>query len=390
MQSQESYFNCRLPDGRNVDLMTCEGANAFVGANGEHVQFEGFSSNIEAAEKIQQKIETETVLTSEDKEQLQMIYVMIDEVSNNASEYVFKNIKKSEFERWYDHVNGVLTKLTKDNTMWRETGKLEEYDMCIISACISMSKHLKAVEVAFEKDFFNILAKFIAGREAPLLPCADVAEIINFIIGNTRVTYQKYLFKMNYNSSIVWEKLESNGILLQFIRCSTIPQTHENHGLYFSYENLIECLPQIKEKFQPGQPCGDIVTEILSGANGNEKNNEKILNYIRNMAKIMEGTIDAVDAVVDTVDTVDSVDTVEAVDTKIDTPQPKTTEVKKKNSDVYVPLRVCRVCSRTHMLGEPQTPLMACGQCRKTFYCSRQCQKKDWKTHKLDCVMVMD
>jgi hypothetical protein len=80
-----------------------------------------------------------------------------------------------------------------------------------------MSKYLKAVEIAFKKDFFNILAKFIAGREAPLLSCADVAEIINFIIGNIKVTYQKYLLRTNNTSIIVWEKLESSGILLQLI-----------------------------------------------------------------------------------------------------------------------------------------------------------------------------
>ncbi|KAF7194577.1 hypothetical protein HII31_04083 [Pseudocercospora fuligena] len=30
-------------------------------------------------------------------------------------------------------------------------------------------------------------------------------------------------------------------------------------------------------------------------------------------------------------------------------------------------------------------PLMACSKCKRIFYCSKQCQKKDWKSHKVFC-----
>ncbi len=29
--------------------------------------------------------------------------------------------------------------------------------------------------------------------------------------------------------------------------------------------------------------------------------------------------------------------------------------------------------------------MMVCGQCRQTYYCSRECQKKNWKVHKKSC-----
>ena len=39
--------------------------------------------------------------------------------------------------------------------------------------------------------------------------------------------------------------------------------------------------------------------------------------------------------------------------------------------------------SKEHQVGL----LKACGRCRKVSYCSKTCQKKDWKLHKLDCLI---
>jgi hypothetical protein len=45
-------------------------------------------------------------------------------------------------------------------------------------------------------------------------------------------------------------------------------------------------------------------------------------------------------------------------------------------------------CSTCH---EPQSalvnPLMRCGQCRIAHYCSKECQKSDWKSHKRICAL---
>lgn len=35
-------------------------------------------------------------------------------------------------------------------------------------------------------------------------------------------------------------------------------------------------------------------------------------------------------------------------------------------------------------------PLKRCAQCKSTFYCSRQCQKDDWKAHKTHCNQAND
>lgn len=41
----------------------------------------------------------------------------------------------------------------------------------------------------------------------------------------------------------------------------------------------------------------------------------------------------------------------------------------------------CQTCKK----GPPEVPLKQCAKCNVTTYCSRDCQKADWKTHKKIC-----
>lgn len=379
MNGKESYFNCRLPDGQTVNLMTCKGSNAFINAGpGTFI-----SSNLEAVNGIRQKKGLGD-LSHQDKEHMRMVYTMIDEVANNASDEVFATIPRSELDKWYAHCKKVLTQYTVGTkcNLWKKTGEMEEQDASILHACISMSKHLNAVKVAFESDFFKILANLIAAvnatdnpsdSDAPLLPCADIAESINFIVDNTRVTCQNDAIIQSQNKSssnstsnnadrdAVWKKFESNGLLLQFIRCSTIPQTHKSHGLHICYDDLIECLnhrsQQLKDKFERGKLCGELVYAMMWDVDGNKKRDEKVLTHIRNIAKILD------------------------------------IAQLMKDEKTGTILYTCRYCNSREGATNSETDqssLMACGQCLKAYYCSRDCQRKDWKTHKLYCVPSPD
>ncbi len=44
---------------------------------------------------------------------------------------------------------------------------------------------------------------------------------------------------------------------------------------------------------------------------------------------------------------------------------------------------LCRACSKEPAEGEK---LMACSRCKSAHYCSKECQKADWKTHKQICI----
>ncbi|KAI6132443.1 hypothetical protein EDD16DRAFT_406948 [Pisolithus croceorrhizus] len=49
-------------------------------------------------------------------------------------------------------------------------------------------------------------------------------------------------------------------------------------------------------------------------------------------------------------------------------------------SPVRPALTTCAAC------GKGDVPLSKCGRCKTNKYCSRDCQVKDWRTHKKNCV----
>lgn len=52
--------------------------------------------------------------------------------------------------------------------------------------------------------------------------------------------------------------------------------------------------------------------------------------------------------------------------------------------------RVCRHCSCSSSDVEFQKALLVCSRCKCAYYCSRDCQKSDWKAHKKTCVETSD
>lgn len=54
---------------------------------------------------------------------------------------------------------------------------------------------------------------------------------------------------------------------------------------------------------------------------------------------------------------------------------------KRKENELEV--ETCHACRKTASLHGPS--LMECGSCHKTHYCSKACQKADWKRHKILC-----
>lgn len=48
--------------------------------------------------------------------------------------------------------------------------------------------------------------------------------------------------------------------------------------------------------------------------------------------------------------------------------------------------RMCRKCKKDVL----STVIRRCGRCHMAYYCSRECQKEDWKAHRGDCDLLKD
>ena len=46
----------------------------------------------------------------------------------------------------------------------------------------------------------------------------------------------------------------------------------------------------------------------------------------------------------------------------------------------------CYICKKLGSGPNEDKPLKSCSQCHNIFYCSQECQKQDWKRHKVECI----
>jgi hypothetical protein len=56
--------------------------------------------------------------------------------------------------------------------------------------------------------------------------------------------------------------------------------------------------------------------------------------------------------------------------------------LKNENNKSENTIKKCGNCNKE---GSELAPLKLCSICKKTFYCSKECQSSSWKNHKLFC-----
>lgn len=346
MRENENSIKVHMPNGRTVDICTTPGADAFLKAKTSKDDADYLKSNIENAKKIRSKRK----LGGKDKEQLKMIYIMIDSLADYSTPEVFRSyVPLKDVEFWVDHVMTVLKSIAQDKR-WTATGKLEEHDAFVLNSCVSMFTNAVPVAIAHEKDLFKVLSEVVAARKGKTnsLPCADISETVELIVSNAILT-SLYQFDNKWTGEKIFKKLESSGVLLEFIRVTTVAQPNDSfappRSVLKSYDELLKCTNFLKKKFKKGEPCGDIVSSILSGKYGYRRNRQITmakLKAISNMSEIME----------------------------CDGPA----------------IKMCRNCSKSEMSEEFQQSLMQCSRCKMAYYCSRDCQKANWKSHRKVCI----
>lgn len=343
-----------LPDGRKVDLCTPTGADEFLRCpcGGD---FKYFSTNINDASQIRRKKK----LNAADKSRLTMLYFSMDSVAKYGTPQLFRDmVPQSEIEVWLDHVISQLQKKTEDQR-WASTGNLEQHDAFILNPCVSMFMHPVPVALAFEKGFFKVVADFIHVRKGNgrALPSTDISDTISLIVSNTAMTC-RYGFDNPWTAEKIFQKFDASGILAQFMRCSTVPQTYDSvlddwaPGLLKTYDELLTCVLFLEEKIKKGEPCGDTVAAILEGKDGHTTKRPAIIQKLKMIASYAA--------------------------------------LLQPIGQRAGSLKHCRYCNKMEMSEEFQMTLKRCSRCQSAFYCSTACQRADWKTHKKTCLPATD
>lgn len=282
--SEESYFRCLLPDGRNVDLMTTQGADAFIG-KGKATPY--LASNVDEANKIRKRLAQSNISSQERRalqESLVRIYLLLGYVADNASEAVFAGVGDKQLDSFISHACSIFSDRSTAKT-WTKTGVLHKHDQELLESLIPSMKQLAFVERVLESNLLETLARLCAAREKTEMPCPDVTESILSIVNNFRVT----LYLKDWEKEKIFKLVESTGMLAQVLRCITQPSTDPGalDGHLKMMDELMECQALVRKKLKPGQSTGDVLEEVLSGKSGFKgRRDPSVVMRLRNLQKM--------------------------------------------------------------------------------------------------------
>mmetsp|Transcript_14247 Transcript_14247/g.16143 ORF Transcript_14247/g.16143 Transcript_14247/m.16143 type:complete len:489 (-) Transcript_14247:583-2049(-) len=329
----ENKLVYRFCDGSEADLLTTSGADVYL----DHQSCcPPLSKPCEFMTKLYKK-----KLNLSTKQRIRDSLVVIGEVLSWGSESLVANLPAKEIESWVDFATMLLRDRSKD-PKYIKNATLQAFDMDLLNALLHTGNHVRILEVGLERGLFHALAGLIAARKAPNMPNDETAESFCTIYASIvkNMTNKSACY---YSPEKILKLMEDTGLLAQFIRCSTVPfRSWDKDNIYHMYVHLLNCQVLIRKKFKRGQPSGDVIDAILMRKDGHKTfRDQKVLTNLRSMQKI-------------------------AVDIDF---------ISRKGGD----LSMCRYCNE---LGEGY---QTCSRCLTTRYCSRECQKKDWKGHKPYC-----
>lgn len=344
----ESYYRVALPNGLNVDVMTQEGADAFLQHNWSQKGFIGV--NMQRVRQLRQLLANDINLSMAQRKEiggrLVAVYTLFGFVADRASNDVFDaQVNKAELKGFLEHAIDVLTKIS-NSKIWERTGILQyDYDGELLDTLVTFCKHKKFIKIHEEMGMMKFLAEMCAKREQPRLVCPEFADYILRITNNTNISHEIYL---NLTAEKSYQKIEVSGLLLQVLRVISLPRA-DFHAHCIILDKLQGCPKLLRKTLCKGKPARDVVDEVLMGKNGFPKTvPELVRTRLIDICRIADLA---------------------------------SAPLQQKGMDV----RFCRNCSKSAVDVGMDTKLLACSKCKNTYYCSRECQVADWKEHRKSC-----
>jgi hypothetical protein len=146
------------------------------------------------------------------------------------------------------------------------------------------------------------------------------------------------------------------------------PRPYDTDAALAVLDSLQECSKLIRKKLKSGTPTGDILDAVIAGKDGGlakqKETNADIKKRLMNLQKMAVMSNDGFAT---------------THDMGKDTPE----------NTVMNRGKICRNCDKAEtQLGG--TSLMKCSTCKATYYCGRECQVADWKSHKIMCKLATE
>jgi hypothetical protein len=362
----ESSFKMRLPNGRNVELLSEEGANEAVECLGIGFLSANLNESDGPVAMSRQSLQTSTDAGQRAPviESIFRSYLMIGALADKASpEKVEASIPESEIEALVEHIKHALGTISQDNN-WLRTGALEKHDLELLNTIVPYAKHWCFIKVFMARGGFEALTKFCVSRKG--IPSAEVSSVIIVILHDAHITLQQ---KWGGDTPKAFNVLEKSGLLGQVIRCMGIsPRPYDTDASLGVLDSLQECSKLIRKKLKSGTPTGDILDAVIAGKDGGlakqKDTNADIKKRLMNLQKMAIMSNDGF-----------------ATTPHMGKDTPENTVMNCG--------KICRKCDKAEtQLGGAS--LMKCSTCKATYYCGRECQVADWKSHKIMCKLATE
>jgi hypothetical protein len=154
-----------LPNGRNVDVYSKEGANEFV----DTVGTDFISMN----------------LTAKANQYLTFAYALMAAVAEHASsEKMASGIPESELRTMIEHAAKTLKTLST-NRNWLRSGTVSQCHVSLLQALACFAKHSSSLKVFLSSEGMEAVANFYASRKKNDKPSHGVAQHIVSLVANS-------------------------------------------------------------------------------------------------------------------------------------------------------------------------------------------------------------
>lgn len=356
MQIIEGEFNLQIDDGSFVNVFEEGGPDAFLrGTSLKNMTI--FSSVVSEIKEILKKAKKKKKVNAADKGKLKGFHNFLVAVSGHSTFTLFdEKVPASEIQCWLEFTIDEIKRFTA-MPKWINTGTLEKHDMDILQTCMSMFNQANVVRAAFGSGFFRALGDMVKVRKGnnALMPADDVGEIIALVIANGYYTTRSKFGDNSWPSERGFRKLDDCGVLEEFLRCATVPNQDavvdtqiSDTVLKLTFDELQACMVILQQRFKKTDACGKVVHTILAGKDGRKPPRAQIFRRLQEIAKSLNS-------------------------------------MDQPSGELVQTAKTCRKCLKCDPSEAFQKSLMRCARCQSAYYCSKACQKADWKTHKMAC-----